>query len=139
MSTIQKSLRLPGELVKELESITNDSGKDFSTVTKELLHEAIKMRRCPGIVFTEGVRGHRARIAGTGIEVWEIITTYHNINKSLKRLQKTYHWLTEQQLRSAIGYWKSYPDEIDALVTQNENWTEEHINEKYPFLTRISI
>ncbi len=38
-------------------------------VCKELLEGAIKMHRCPGIVFTEGVSARRARIAGTGIEV----------------------------------------------------------------------
>jgi hypothetical protein len=73
MTTIQKSLRMPGELIKELQTIAQESGKDFSTIAKELLEEAIKMRRCPGIVFAEGVSGYRARIAGSGVEIWEVI------------------------------------------------------------------
>jgi uncharacterized protein (DUF433 family) len=137
MSTVQKSMRIPKELIKELKAITQESGKDFSTVTKELLQEAIKMRRCPGIVFTVGVSGYRARIAGTGIEVWEVIASYKSIDKDLKRLRKTYRWLTEQQLKAAIGYWKTYPDEIDHLITQNESWTKERIHERYPFLEKI--
>jgi uncharacterized protein (DUF433 family) len=108
MSTVQKSMRIPEELIKELNSIAQESGKDFSTVTKELLQEAIKMRRCPGIVFTEGVSGRRARIAGTGIEVWEVIANYKSVDNDLRRLRKTYQWLTEQQFRSIIGYWKTY-------------------------------
>ncbi len=106
MSTVQKSMRLPEELINELKSITRESGKDFSTVTNELLQEAIKMRRCPGIVFTEGVSGCRARIAGTGIEVWEVIANYKSVDNDLRRLRKTYQWLTEQQFRSIIGYWE---------------------------------
>lgn len=137
MATVQKSMRVPEELVKELQSIIQESGKDFSTVTKELLQEAIKMRRCPGIIFTEGVSGRRARIAGTGIEVWEIIASYKSIDEDFERLRNIYHWLTEQQLRVAIGYWKIYPEEIDRLITQNESWTEEHIHERYPFLGRM--
>lgn len=137
MSTVQKSIRIPKELINELKSITQESGKDFSTVTKELLQEAIKMRRCPGIVFTEGVSGRRARIAGTGIEVWEVIASYKSIDKDLKRLRKIYRWLTEQQFRATIGYWKTYPDEIDLLITQNESWTKERIHERYPFLEKI--
>ena len=137
MSTVQKSIRIPKELINELKSITQESGKDFSTVTKELLQEAIKMRRCPGIVFTEGVSGRRARIAGTGIEVWEVIASYKSIDKDLKRLRKIYRWLTEQQFRATIGYWKIYPDEIDLLITQNESWTKERIHERYPFLEKI--
>ncbi len=137
MSTVQKSMRIPEELIKELKSITLESGKDFSTVTKELLQEAIRMRRCPGIVFTEGVSGRRARIAGTGIEVWEVIASYKSVDNDLRRLRKTYRWLTEQQFRSVIGYWRTYPDEIDFLVTQNESWTKERIHERYPFLEKI--
>lgn len=127
-------MRLPEELINELKSITQESGKDFSTVTKELLQEAIKMRRCPGIVFTDGVSGRRARVAGTGLEVWEVIASYKSVDNDLRRLRKTYRWLTEQQLRAAIGHWKTYSDEIDFLVTQNESWTKERIHERYPFL-----
>jgi uncharacterized protein (DUF433 family) len=137
MSTVQKSMRIPKELINELKAITQESGKDFSTVTKELLQEAIKMRRCPGIVFTEGVNGYRARIAGTGIEVWEVIASYKNVDEDFKRLRKTFHWLTEHQLKTAIGYWKIYPDEIDHLITQNESWTKERIHERYPFLKNL--
>ncbi len=136
MSTVQKSMRIPEELINELESITQESGKDFSTVTKELLQEAIKMRRCPGIVFTEGISGCRARIAGTGIEVWEVIASYKSMDKDLRRLRKSYQWLTEQQLRVSIGYWKIYPNEIDHLIMQNESWTVERIHERYPFLEK---
>ena len=137
MATIQKSMRIPEELIKELQSITQESGKDFSTTIKELLQEAIKMRRCPGIVFTEGVSGRRARIAGTGIEVWEIIANFRSTGKNFRRLRNIYNWLTEQQLKAAIGYWKTYPKEINQLITQNESWTKERIHKVYPFLERI--
>ena len=134
MTTIQKSMRIPEKLITELQSISQESGKDFSTVTKELLQEAIKMRHCPGVIFTEGVSGCRARIAGTGIEVWELIAGYKSVDEDFQRLRSVYHWLTDQQLRSSIGYWKAYPDEIDRLIAQNESWTCEKINKRYPFL-----
>ena len=133
MPTIQKSMRIPEKLITELQSISQESGKDFSTVAKELLQEAIKMRRCPGVIFTEGVSGCRARIAGTGIEVWELIAGYKSVDEDFQRLRSAYHWLTDQQLRSGIGYWKAYPDEIDRLIDQNESWTCEKINKRYPF------
>jgi len=66
------------------------------------------MQRCPGIVFSEGTRGRRARISGTGIEVWEVIATWKGIDEDFGRLRKAYHWLTEQQLRSALGYYRVY-------------------------------
>jgi uncharacterized protein (DUF433 family) len=69
----------------------------------------------PGIDFSESVSGRRSRIAGTGIEVWELISAYKGVGENLKRLQQTYHWLTEQQIRAAIGYYELYPEEIDSL------------------------
>lgn len=134
MASIQKSMRIPKEMVKELQGIAQQSGKDFSTVTKELLEEAIKMRRCPGIHFAEGVSGRKARIVGTGIEVWEVIANYKSVGEDFERLRTVYHWLTELQLRAALAYYLAYPKEIDHLIAQNENWTQESIRKRHPFL-----
>lgn len=138
MPTVQKSIRIQEKTLKEIEQIARDTGKEFSVVTNELLDEAVKMQRCPGIVFTEGTAGRRARVAGTGIELWEVIATYKGVGEDLNRLQKAYHWLSEQQLMSAIGYYKTYPEEIDLLIKQNEGLTEEHVHKRHPFLGRDS-
>ena len=131
MASVQKSMRIPKEMVEEIQGIAQQSGKDFSTITKELLKEAIKMHRCPGIIFTEGVR---ARIVGTGIEVWEIIANYKNVEEDFERLRTIYHWLTELQLRAALCYYRAYPGEIDLIIAQNESWTRESIQKRHPFL-----
>lgn len=138
MPTVQKSIRIHEKTLKEIEQIARDTGKEFSVVANELLGEAVKMQRCPGIVYTEGTTGRRARISGTGIEVWEVIATYKGVDEDVNRLKKAYHWLSEQQLRSAIVYHKTYPEEIDLLIKQNEGLTEEHVHKKHPFLIRDS-
>lgn len=139
MSSVQKSMRIPEEMVVEIQNIAQRSGKDFSTITKELLEEAIKMNRCPGIVFAEGVNGRRARIAGSGIEVWEIIQNYKSMGDDFTRLRKAFHWLSEQQLRAAIAYYRAYPLEIDKLISLNESWSEDNTGKQYPFLSGSAI
>jgi len=136
MSAVQKSLRIPQETLEEIERIARESGRDFSSIAKDLLTEAIKMRRCPGIVFADGVSGRSARVAGTGLEVWEIITNYKSVNQDFERLQKAYHWLTEQQLRAAIGYHIAYHEEIDHQIERNESWNKEAVVKHYPYLSR---
>ena len=138
MPTIQKSIRIQEKTLKEIEQISRDSGKEFSAVANELLEEAVRMKRCPGITFTEGTTGRRARIAGTGIEVWEVIATYKGIAEDFARLRQAYHWLTEQQLRAAVGYYMVYKEEIDRLIKQNEGLTKEHMRKRYPFLIKGS-
>ena len=134
MPAIQKSLRIPSETLDEIEAIALESGRDFSSITKDLLAEALKSRRCPGIVSADGVSGRKARVAGTGLEVWEIIATYKSVGHDFARLRNAYHWLTEQQLRAATGYYLAYPTEIDELIEKNESWTREKITEQYPYL-----
>jgi len=136
MIAIQKSLRIPQDTVQEIERIAGESGRDFSSVTKDLLSEAIKMHKCPGIVFADGVTGRRARVGGTGIEVWEVIANYKSINQNFKRLQKAYHWLTEQQLRTALGYYNAYGKEIDDQIERNESWSRNTVTTSYPHLIR---
>ena len=137
MGGVQKSLRIPQGTFEEIERIARETGRDFSSIAKDLLGEAIKMRCCPGIVFADGVSGRRARVAGTGLEVWEVILTYRSVDKDFKRLQKAYHWLTEQQLRAAIGYYTAYRQEIDELIKLNESWSREKVTEHFPFVPTI--
>ncbi len=135
MGTVQKSLRIPRETAIEIEKLAQETGRDFSSVTKDLLSESIKMRRCPGIAFAEGVLGRRAKIAGTGLDVWEVIATYKSFDENFTRLGKAYHWLSQQQLRSAMGYYLIYQKEIDDLMERNDSWTEESLARRHPHLS----
>lgn len=134
MNTVQKSLRLPRETAHEIEKMARETGRDFSAVTKDLLAESIKTRRCPGVVFSDGVSGRRAKVAGSGLDVWEVVATYKSVEQDLKRLEMAYHWLTQQQLRSALGYYFSYKKEIDELIDRNKSWTNESVIGRYPYL-----
>jgi len=139
MSSIQKSLRLPEEVVREIESLTSSTGKDFSGLARDLLIEAVKLRRCPGITFADGPTGRRARIAGTGIEVWELISTFKGLEEDYKKLKKAYHWLSEQQIRAALSYYALYTKEIDERISANEVMTEDRVLKRFPFLSKPEV
>ena len=136
MRTVQKSLRLPEEAVKQIEALASRSGKDFSGIARDLIIEAVKMRRCPGISFAEGPTGRRARIAGTGLDVWEFMATFRGLGEDYEKLKKTYHWLSDQQIRSALAFYTLYPDEIDERIARNEGITRDKMLEQYPFLAK---
>ena len=136
MTTVQKSIRLSREAVKEIETLASGTGQDFSGIARDLLVEAVKMRRCPGITFADGPAGRRARIAGTGIDVWEFIATFKSLNENYDKLKKAYHWLSEYQIRSALSYYALYPDDIEDRIARNENLTREQIIKRFPFLSK---
>lgn len=136
MSSIQKSIRLPEAAVKDIESLAENTGKDFSGLARDLLLEAIKMRKCPGITFTDGPIGRRARIAGSGIDVWEVIANFRSLKEDYEKLKKAYHWLSDQQIRSALSYYALYPEEIDEIIIKNERMNQDEVLKRFPFLAK---
>ncbi|MBU4316883.1 MAG: DUF433 domain-containing protein [Proteobacteria bacterium] len=139
MSTVQKSLRLPEKAVKDIENLAERTGKDFSGLARDLLVEAIKMRKCPGIIFSDGPTGRRARIAGSGIEVWELIATFQGVKENYETLKEAYDWLNDHQIRAALTYYTFYLEEIDQLIKQNEMMNQEEVLGRFPFLAKPGI
>ena len=136
MATVQKSIRLPKEAVQEIEALASRTGKDFSGIARDLIFEAVKMRKCPGITFADGPTGRRARIAGTGIDIWELIAPFKGMGENYEKLKKTYHWLSDQQIRSTLSYYALYPDDIEERITRNEDITQEQVVKRFPFLAK---
>ena len=132
MPTIQKSLRMPDALAKAIMNAADVTGRDFTTVANELLHEAVAMRRCPGIAFMDGATGRRAVIAGTGVDVWEAVYVYEHADRDFGRLRQALSQLTEPQLRAALAYATVYPEDIRRRVAENDAWTPERIAEEFP-------
>lgn len=134
MPGIQKSLRIRERVVAAIEEIAAERESDFSTVANELLDGATRMVRCPGVVFVHGPSGPRARVAGTGIDVWEVIATYKCLRRNSTRLRKAYPQLGEAHLGAALNYYRLYREEIDRQVARNAAWTPHKVREKYPFM-----
>lgn len=129
MSTVQRSFRIKEPLLQEIDKIRKN--RPANALANELLEEALKMRRCTGIIFSEGVSGRRARIAGTGVEVWEVIYEYQILGENIKALKKALPHLTERQLVAALNYYRHYPEEINELIQSNEAITPEVVKGRF--------
>lgn len=91
------------------------------------------MLRVPGIIFADGESGRRARVAGTGLDVFEVILSYLAVGRDWNRLKLCFPLLTDEQLRAAVTYYETYPDEIDGEMAENSRFTPEYVYSKYPF------
>jgi uncharacterized protein (DUF433 family) len=100
-----------------------------------LLQEAIRMRRVPGIVFVDGPAGRRAVVAGSGIDVWQVVAAWKEAGEEFGALAADFSWLSELQLRSALAYYHLYPDEIDARLQREARWSAEHVRQALPHLS----
>jgi len=135
MGANARGLRIPVELEREIEREGATRGQSWSAAALELLEEAVRMRRAPGIMFGDGSVGRRALVSGTGLDVWEIIATWHAADRDYNQLKLAYPWLSEVQLRAALGYYQLYPREIDVRLEEERSWTPERVRRELPFTT----
>lgn len=134
MARMPKTIRLPKALEDDLESEFARRGvKEWSAGVVGLLEEAIRMRRVPGIIFTDSISGRRPVLAGTGLDIWEVIATWKQLGRDESQLGRAYHWLSPALLRVALAYYLLYPQEIDDRIALEESWTPERIRRELPF------
>ena len=85
-------------------------------IVEAYIAEGIKTRRFPGIAFRGEDYRRRAWVAGTGLDVWEIVALLDEFG-STEELVAEYE-LTEGQVGVAAAYAKAFPEEIDALIAR---------------------
>lgn len=136
MPTPTTTLRLRPALRARIERMAKRARRSFSEVTQDLLDEALRMRECPGIYFADEPAGREVKLAGTGLGVWEVIRDYVAAGKEEGALRASFPWLSAAQRKACLLYYSRYPQEIDALIAENEGLTVEAVQARYPGLVR---
>ena len=136
MATSPKSLRLRPGLRAEIERIAKRSRRSFSEVTQDLLEEALRMRACPGIYFADEPAGREAKVAGTGLGVWEVVRDYLVEGGNAEKVKEALPQVGDAELKAALLYYKKYPQEIDAEIAENAALTREAVEARFPGLLR---
>jgi uncharacterized protein (DUF433 family) len=132
--TTARGIRLPESLQAEIErEMERQERSEWSAMVVELLREAVRARRAPGIVFVDGATGRRPVVAGSGLEVWEVVATWKEVGRNYDRLRSAYDWLAEPQLRAALSYYELYADEVDARLEREARLTAERVQNELPF------
>jgi uncharacterized protein (DUF433 family) len=102
-----------------------------SAVVELLAEEAVRTRRFAGIGFRGEDAGRRPWVIGSGVDVWEIVQMVEDFGSIDRLVAETQ--LTERQVRLALAYRESYPDEVAEAIAQNRRAAEEW-HELYPFI-----
>lgn len=126
------SVRLNNSVLSPIRAKARATGKPVSRVIKEMLESVLRMQRFPGIVFVEGPAGRRAHMAGTGLDVWEIICLLQEY-KTATQLRERFPRLSLLAIQIAQAYAAAYPEEISAFVEMN-NQSPRQLREKLPWL-----
>jgi uncharacterized protein (DUF433 family) len=115
-------------LVQEEASRTRRSK---SAIVELLTEEAARARRFAGIGFRGDDATRRPWVIGSGLDVWEIVQMHDDFGSIERLVAETQ--LTERQVRLALAYRDSYPEEVAQAIAQNRR-SAEAWHELYPFV-----
>lgn len=136
MATPTKTLRLRPRLRAEIERMARRARRSFSEVTQDLIEEALRMRECPGIYFADEPAGREAKVAGTGLGVWEVIRDYLAAGKDEQAVRKALPRLSNAQVKACLLYYAKYRQEIEAAIDENAALSREAVQARSPGLVR---
>jgi uncharacterized protein (DUF433 family) len=102
-----------------------------SAIVETLTEEAARTRRFAGIGFRGEDAARRPWVIGSGLDVWEIAQMLADFGSIEGLVEQTQ--LSEPQVRLAVAYHNSYPDEIAEAIAENRR-TAEQLSELYPFI-----
>ena len=89
------------------------------TLAQRYVEEGLRMDEHPLIRFVDGPAGRRARLVGTGKDVWEVIAAVRENSGDAVETAR-YLEMPLGLVQAAITYYGAYRDEIDQWIEANE-------------------
>ena len=77
----------------------------------------------PLIRFADGPAGRRARLIGTGKDVWEVVEVVKDNGGDAAEAAR-YLEVSVGLVQAAVNYYGAFTDEIDRMITSNQQETE---------------
>jgi uncharacterized protein (DUF433 family) len=113
------SLRLADATIKRLGMRARHAHVPPRTLAQRYVEEGLRMDEHPLVRFADGPAGRRARLVGTGKDVWEVIATVRDNNSDLDETAD-YLQVPLGVVQAAVSYYGAYTDEIDQWIASNE-------------------
>jgi hypothetical protein len=121
------SIRFDPALLERLRRRAAAGATTPSGLAQRLVDEGLRTQEHPGVVFRDGPSGRRAALVA-GPDVWEVVAA---VRHSTARGEAAVTAAADEmdlsvaQVKTALEYYGSYPEEIDEQVAENERAAEE--------------
>jgi hypothetical protein len=131
------SLRLSEETDRLITAEAKRTKRSKGNVVETLAEEALKVRLVPGVAFRGDDYDRRAWLIGTSLDVWQAIEAYQDFGEDFDRTIGETD-LTERDLRTALGYYQRFPQEIDDFIALDRRPLAE-LRAEYPHADVIPV
>ena len=113
------SLRLAAQTLERLGAQARRAHMPPRTLAQRYVEEGLRMDEHPLVRFVDGPAGRRARLVGSGLDVWETIATVRDNDGDLAAAA-AYLEIAVGLVQAAVGYYGAYQTEIDDWIEFNE-------------------
>ena len=113
------SVRLNDETIERLGNRARRAHLPPRTLAQRYVEEGLRMDEHPLVRFAEGPAGRRARLVGTGKDVWEVIAAVRDNDGDVAETAR-YLEMPLGLVQAAVAYYGAYPVEIDQWIDLNE-------------------
>jgi len=111
--TRPRSFRFSSSVLAALEERARERGESTTAVAERYLEEGLRRETHPLIVFRDGVAGRRPALAGTRLDVGQVIETLRHSGNAVVETAEHLN-IPEAYVRAAVRYYADYRDEVDA-------------------------
>ncbi len=127
--SIPVTARLDPNLLKAVRTRAGRTRRSRSDTIAELVRVGLEVLRYPGVTFVEGPAGLRAHVAGSGLDVWEIVMVHRAHGGKEEATLRHLPQLSRRQLKTALAYYEDHRQEIDGILAEQarspEEWSRE--------------
>lgn len=113
------SLRLPEQTVERLGVAARRRDLGVRSLAQRYVEEGLRMDEHPLVRFADGPGGRRPRLAGSGLDVWEVIVVVRDNDGDLAGAAE-YLEVPLGLVEAAVSYYGAYRGEIDDWIDLNE-------------------
>jgi len=107
----------------QLKQRARDLGQTQAALVERYIEEGIRADEHPQIWFRDRAGGRRAMLAGTGLDVWQVIATLRDHDNSIADTA-AYLEVPETKIRAAVRYYADYQTEIDDWIELARSFAE---------------
>jgi uncharacterized protein (DUF433 family) len=122
MATRTRSFRLSEEALRRLEEHAAETGQTASALAARYLDEGLRMDAHPLIVFRSRPSGRRAMLAGTRLNVADVMATAKAAGSAEAAADSLD--LPVSKVRAALAYFADFTDEVDAEIERDRRVAE---------------
>lgn len=113
------SVRLPDTTIQRLGARAQRVHLPPRTLAQRYVEEGLRMDEHPLVRFADGPAGRRARLVGTGKDVWEVVAVVRDNGGDVAEAAR-YLEMPLGLVQAAVTYYGAYAGEIDQWIDLNE-------------------